>query len=60
MVSDSWISMINNEFLCVDMWTIYNYSPFVSEDINLKDSVVLKNLTTWVKFASAIIYNQIS
>ena len=56
MLFESWIRMVISEV----MWVILTYSHFIGGYIILERVSFVQNLTTWVKFILAIIYNQLS
>ena len=51
-----WIWMVINEAL----WILCIIPNFISEYFNLERGFLVQNLTTWVKFTLALIYNQFS
>ena len=56
MVFEIWIRILINEVL----WILYIYSSFIGEDIDFERVIFVQNITSWVKWKLALIYDQFS
>ena len=56
VILESWIIIGFYEVMKI----IFTYFSFISEGISLERVILVQNLTTWIKFTLAPIYNQLS